>query len=166
MIVVAATLALLLSIGLLCARRIGTATRLCALQGLCAAAALGGTDVATALLAGALNGIALPAALARSDGAAPLGVRGRAVLSWAAVVALLLATNAAVAPAGVAVALLGLSLIGLRSHALLPVVGLLSSQNGIVLVAAAQPALARPMALAVAVPLVPALVLAESWLRR
>jgi hydrogenase-4 membrane subunit HyfE len=66
----------------------------------------------------------------------------------------------------VAVALLGLSLIGLRSHALLPVVGLLSSQNGIVLVAAAQPALARPMALAVAVPLVPALVLAESWLRR
>jgi len=84
MIVVAATLALLLSIGLLCARRIGTATRLCALQGLCAAVALGGTDVATALLAGALNGIALPAALARSDGAAPLGVRGRAVLSWAA----------------------------------------------------------------------------------
>ena len=68
------------------------------------------------------------------------------------------------AAAGVSVTLLGLLLIVLRSHALS--VGMLSSQNGLVLVASAHPDISQAAALVVAVPLVPALVLADSWLRR
>jgi hypothetical protein len=53
-----------------------------------------------------------------------------------------------------------------RSHALAPVLGVLSSQNGLVLVAGAHPGVSLPAALAVAVPLVPGLVLTDIWLRR
>ena len=67
---------------------------------------------------------------------------------------------------GVSVTLLGLLLIVARSHALAPALGLLSSQNGLVLVAGAHPDVSLPAALAVAVPLIPALVLADHWLRR
>ena len=70
------------------------------------------------------------------------------------------------AAVGVSVALLGLLLVVVRSHALAPALGLLSSQNGLVLVAGAHPHVSLPAALAVAVPLVPALVLADHWLRR
>jgi len=62
--------------------------------------------------------------------------------------------------------LLGPLLMVVRSHALAPALGLLSSQNGLVLVAGALSDVSLPAAVAVAVPLVPALVLAESWLRR
>jgi hydrogenase-4 membrane subunit HyfE len=68
--------------------------------------------------------------------------------------------------AGASVALLGLLLIAFRAHPLAPVLGFLSSQNGLVMLAGAQSELALPTALAVALPLVPALVLAESWQRQ
>ena len=70
------------------------------------------------------------------------------------------------AAVGVSVALLGLLLLLVRSHALAPALGLLSSQNGLVLVAGAHPHMSLPAAVAVAVPLVPALVLADNCLRR
>ena len=76
--------ALSLSIGLLCVRRTGTAVQLCALQALVAAASLGETAVAIALLAFALNGIALPVAVARADRTAMLMVRFNALVSWTA----------------------------------------------------------------------------------
>ena len=62
--------------------------------------------------------------------------------------------------------LLGLLLAVMRSDAWAPALGLLSSQNGLVLVAGASPDLSLLAALAVAVPLVPGLVLAGKWLRR
>ncbi len=65
MIGAAGAAALLLSIGLLWARRIDTAVRLCALQAVFAATSLGEAALAVALLAFALNGVALPVALAR-----------------------------------------------------------------------------------------------------
>jgi hypothetical protein len=164
--------ALLLSIGLLCARRIDTAVQLCALQALFAAASLG--EVAVAILAFALNGVVLPLAVARMNGDTMLTVRGSAMLSWAVVLALLAATGIVLArvgtdglaAVGASVALLGVLLIVLRSHALAPAVGLLSSQNGLVLVAGAHPDVSLPAALAVAIPLIPALILADNRLRR
>jgi hypothetical protein len=174
MIILTGAAALLLSIGLLCARRIDTAVRLCALQAVFAAASLGEAAPAPALLAVALNGVALPVALARSNGATLLTPRGGPVVSWAAAFALLSVTIAVFADAGtggmavvgVSVALLGLLLFLVRSHALAPALGLLSSQNGLVLVAGAHPHMSLPAAVAVAVPLVPALVLADNCLRR
>ena len=79
---VAGAAALLLSVGLLCARRIDTAVRLCALQALSAAVALAETATAAAILAFACNGVALPLALARIAGAPALTWRGNAILSW------------------------------------------------------------------------------------
>ena len=174
MIGVASAAVLLLSIGLLCARRIETAAQLCALQALFAAISFGETATAIAILAFSLNGVALPLAIARMNNATLLMLRGNAILSWTAALALLAVTSLGFAKvgaeglvaAGVSVALLGPLLIVLRSHALAPAIGLLSSQNGLVLVAGAVPNVSLPAALAVAVPLVPALVLAHNWLRR
>jgi hypothetical protein len=165
---------LLLSLGLLCARRIDTATQLCTLQALFAAVTLGEAATAIAVLAFSLNGVVLPLAIARMTGATMLTLRGNAILSWAATLALLVVTGLifvkigadGLVSAGVSVSLLGPLLIVLRSHALAPALGLLSSQNGLVLVAGAIPDVSLQAAFAVAVPLVPALVLAESWLRR
>ena len=122
----------------------------------------------------ALNGVALPVAIARMNSAAPLTLRGNALVSWAGATVLLLAAVAGMTKVatggmvavGTSVALLGLLLVVVRSHALAPVLGLLSSQNGLVLVAGAHPGVSLPAALAVAVPLVPALVLVDHWLRR
>jgi hydrogenase-4 component E len=166
--------ALLLSIGLLCARRIDTAVWLCALQGVLAAMLLGEVSVALGIVAFALNGVALPVAIARMNSAAPLTLRGNALVSWAGATVLLLAAAAGMTKAGItgmvtvgtSVALLGLLLVAVRSHALAPVLGVLSSQNGLVLVAGAHPGVSLPAALAVAVPLVPGLVLTDIWLRR
>jgi hypothetical protein len=171
---VASAAALLLSIGLLCARRISTAIQVCALQALCAAVSLGQAAPTVAILAFALNGVVLPLAIIRLNGATMPTARGSAVLSWAAAVALLAAAGVAFArvgtdgmvAAGVSVALLGLLLIAFRAHPLAPALGLLSSQNGLAMLAGVQSELSLPTALAVAVPLVPALVLAESWQRR
>jgi hypothetical protein len=170
----ASAAALLISIGLLCARRIDTALQLCALQAVVAAASLGRVAPAFAVVACILNGVALPLAVVRWNGATFLATRGRAVPAWATVLALLTATELAVAKvgvdgsvaAGVSVALLGVLLIILRAHALAPVLGLLSSQNGLVMLAGAHPDLSPQTALAVALPLLPALALAESRLRR
>ena len=66
---------------------------------------------------------------------------------------------------GASVTLLGILLALLRSEGW-AVLGLLASQNGLILVAGANPDLSRMAALAVAVPLVPGLVLAGMRLRR
>ena len=67
---------------------------------------------------------------------------------------------------GSSVVLLGLALIGLRWHSFVPALGLLSSQNGLVLLAGTYPGQALQPALIAALPLVPALALWERWHRR
>ena len=115
--------------------------------------------MAIGFLAFALNGVALPVAVARMNSAEPLTLRGNALVSRAGATVLLLAAVACmtkvgtgrVAAAGTSVALLGLLLVIARSHALAPVIGLMSSQNGLVLVAGAHPGVSLPAALAVAI---------------
>ena len=63
---------------------------------------------------------------------------------------------------GVAVVLLGL-LLATQSAA---PIGLLSAQNGVVLIAAAIPDVPMESTLSATVPLLPALLLAHAWLRR
>jgi hypothetical protein len=165
--------ALLLSTGLLCVRRIDTAARICVLQALCAAMALGEAAAAAAVLAFALNGVMLPLVLVRMNGAAMPALRGNALLVWAMAITLLIVIISVVAKigasesvaAGLSVTLLGVLLAVLRSDPW-PALGLLSSQNGLVLVAGANPDLSRTAALAVAMPLVPGLVLVGMRLRR
>jgi hypothetical protein len=166
--------ALLLSIGLLCVRRSETAGWLCALQALVAAAPLGEAAPAIALGAALLNGVALPLAVVRLGGTTVATTRTNPVMSGGATLVLVTATGAVFARVGgsglvaaaVSVTLLGLWLIVVRADALAPAIGLLSAQNGLVLVAGAHPDLSLPAALAVAVPAVPALVVADRWLRR
>jgi hypothetical protein len=166
--------ALLLSVGLLCVRRAGTAELLCALQALVAAAPLGEAAPAIAVGAALLNGVALPLAIVRLGGAAAAATPGNAIVSGGVTLALVAAIGALFArvgagglvAAGVSVTLLGLWLIAVRADAQAPAVGLLSAQNGLVLVAGAHPELSLPAALAVAVPAVPALVLADRWRHR
>ena len=162
----AAVLAALLSIGLLCARRIETALWVCGLQGLCAAITLGaaGSVFGPAVLV--LNAVAVPLVAWRLPTVAapstlPLG-------SWL-LAAVLLVVAAAVfgsfgngMASGIAVVLLGLLLAAQGATA----IGLLSAQNGVVLVAAAIPDLPLGSALAVAIPLLPAICLGHAWLRR
>jgi hypothetical protein len=164
--VLAGSVALLLSIGLLCARRIGTIVPLCALQSLCAGAALGRSSMTAALLVVALNGVGLPLAVARLDDGVPLAVRGNVLLSWVAALATLGLAEPVFAASGTGVVALGLLLIAVRVHPLASAIGLLSAQNGAALVASAQAGLALPTVLAVAVPLLPALALTDQWLRR
>jgi hypothetical protein len=171
---VAGAAALLLSVGLLCARRIDTAVWLCALQALSAAVVLAETGTVAAILAFACNGVALPLALSRITSAPALTWRGNAILALSLAVVVPVAGILVFASAGAgglvavgaSVAMLGLLLIGLSAHALAPAVGLLSAQNGLVMVVSAHPGVSLPAAFAVAVPLVPALVLADHWLRR
>ncbi|MEJ0016885.1 MAG: hypothetical protein WDN25_09990 [Acetobacteraceae bacterium] len=191
MIAVAAAGALLLSVGLLCVRRLDVALPLLALQSACAAATLGHV---AAIPAFALGGVVLPLAMAWMRPATALAARGgavslwlsplwasplwasplRASLPWAGAVALPLAAIALFArsgsgeavAAGVSVVALGLWLVAMRRHALATVLGLLAAQNGLVLVAGAYPDLPPTAAFAVAVPLLPALALADAWLHR
>jgi len=65
---------------------------------------------------------------------------------------------------GLSILLLGLLLLALRSHPLLPALGLVSSQNGVVLAACAIHGLPLSALVLAAVPLVPALVVASVWL--
>ncbi len=165
--------ALLLSTGLLCVRRIDTASRICALQALCAAMALGEAAPAAAVLAFALSGVILPLVLVRMNDVAMPAMRGNALLVWAMAITLLIVIisigakigASEIVAAGVSVTLFGVLLAVLRSDPW-PALGLLSSQNGLVLVAGAHPDLSRTAALAVATPLVPGLVLAGMRLRR
>jgi hypothetical protein len=166
--------ALLLSVGLLCVKRIDTAVWVCALQALCAAVALGESAGAVAVLAFALNGVMLPLMVVRMDDAAVPALRHTALLVWAMEFVLLVVIISVAAmigageilAAGVCVTLLGVLLAVLRSDPSAPALGLLSSQNGLVLVAGASPDLSRTAALAVAVPLIPTLVLAGMRLRQ
>jgi hypothetical protein len=163
------TAVLLLSLGLLCAGRIATALWLCAAQALCAAGSLAGASAAAALPALALNGIVLPLVIARLAGAGSLRPAGHGWIGWAlalAVPALAAGLLSGGAATGAAVTLLGLALGIVRRHPLAPAIGLLSAQNGLVVVAAAYPAFSLPAGAAVAVPLLPGLALADHWLRR
>ncbi len=162
----AAVLATLLSIGLLCARGIETALWVCGLQGLCAAVTLGaaGSVFAPAVLA--LNGVAVPLAAWRvlTDAALSAPRLG----SWFLAAVLLVVAAAGFGSfgngiaSGIAVVLLGLLLAAQGGTA----IGLLSAQNGVVLVAAAIPDLPLSSALAAAIPLLPAICLGHAWLRR
>lgn len=166
--------ALVLSLGLLWVRRFDTAVWLGAVQAWCAAMAIGATAVPIAIVAVLLNGIALPLLLMRVPTPSDFGGRGSVRGRWLATPLVVLAALAFVAghgaglhiAIGVSGALLALLLIALRPHPLAPVLGLMSAQTGVVLVAAALPDLPVPMALVVALPLVPALVLADAWVRR
>jgi hypothetical protein len=134
---------------------------------LCAAAALGLTGSPAAAVALALNAIAMPVALwliVDRDSAMP----PVAWSSWlVAVVLLVVATAAFRQPGdglalGVSVVLLGL-LLAARG---VPAFGLLSAQSGLVLAASAIPRLSLLSGLVVAVPLVPAIMLAGRRLCR
>ena len=177
----AGSLALLLAVALLCARRIATALHLCALEALLAAVAFatrGWQFSAIALVAFALNGAALPLMLQRlaERRALPpvMAMRHGMVASWLAALALLVASAAILAQAapggviavGSSVVLLSLLLVAQRTHPSVPALGLLASQNGVLLIAAAVPGLPAVTLLAVAVPLVPAMMVANAWLRQ
>jgi hydrogenase-4 component E len=175
----------LLSVALLCVRRTATALHLCVLQALFAAAvALGMRSwgpAATALLAFALTGVvALPLALRRLADrhhmSPVIALRYGGEVSWIAALVLLLvsvATFAQLRPAdtgevlalGLSVVLIGLLLVSQQSHPMAPALGLLSSQNGLILVASAIPDLPLATTLVVVVPLIPALLAVNVWLR-
>lgn len=169
MIGLLASVVLALSLALLCARRLDTTLMICAGQAICSAAVLARQSIPVAMVAGVLNGIALPMVVWRMPTANRI-IAARA--PWAAALLVLLsgAALAGMEPpglvaAGLAVTLLGVVLAVGREHPLMAVPGLLSSQSGIILLAAAEPTLSLPMAFAVAVPLLPALVAADGWLR-
>lgn len=122
------------------------------------------TGSPAAVLVVALNGIAMPLALRRATEApAPRGM-----LSWAAALGLLVVAIAVlvklgagdVMALGTAVTLLGL----LMAHGA-PNLGVLSAQNGLVVVASAVPGLSPQALLVVAIPVVPAMLLANAWSR-
>jgi len=167
----ASTATLVLSIGILCARRIETVLQLCAAQALCAAAALATPVAGLAVL---LNGVVLPLAMLRVNRAPDAALRHHSTAFWlpallalvtALAVVVKLGSNGAAA-AGVAAVLLGLGFSVFRSHLLAPAISLLAAQNGLLLVASAHPHLSLSLALASAVPLLPSLLLAENRLRR
>ena len=161
---VAAALVLLLSLAMMWARRGAAAIWLCAAQGVCAGAALALAGSPVALLAVALNGIAMPLALGRVD---VVPVRQR-IVSWAVALALLLVAIAVLAKVGAGdVMALGTAvlLLGLLSARGAPALGLLSAQNGLIVVASAMPWLPPQDLLVVALPVVPAMLLANAWSR-
>jgi hypothetical protein len=159
---------LLLSVALLCVGRSMTAISICAVQSLLAASVLGQTLALPAVLAAAFNAIAMPLALAEPLKQRVSGVMGWGTVAVTSIVALALfgSLGAGRIAAGAAVVLLGLLLPGMRRHAIAASVGLLSSQNGLVLVAGARPDLRLLAAIAVAIPISPALALAARWLPR
>ena len=179
--------ALSLSFATLFAGRIDTALRVCVLQALAAALAAGAVGwvrhapllYCVALLAFVLNGLVLPLALRRMTGHAILpptvrlrcgflGSSGMAfalvAVSVAAVMPLTGGQDPEMLALGLAVIQLGLLLLAVRSHDLLPGLALLSSQNGLVLTACAIPGLPPSILLLAAVPLVPSLVVTSAWL--
>lgn len=174
MIGAATAAVLLLSVGLLCARQIGTCVQICAVQSLLAAITLSELAPAAAVLAFALNGVALPLSIARLPADPALRWRGGTVASWLVVLAVLVATVALFnrlgagthVSVGGAMTLLGLLQIGLRRHPLALAIGLLAAQNGLILVAGADPAVSLPAAVASVLPLPAGMALAQVWLSR
>jgi len=162
----ASVLVLLLAIGLLSVRRADAAAGVCVGQGICAAVALATTGSMAALIVLAFNGLLAPLASWRILGhTKALRVDP---LQWLLAVALLIVSLAGFSrlgdnvALGAAVVLLGLLMSGRGA----PAIGLLSAQNGLVLVASAVPDMPLLLALTIAVPLVPAMLIAEAWLRR
>jgi hydrogenase-4 component E len=183
----AGALALALSFVMLFAERIDTVLRVCALQAMAAAVAAGAQGWAehaatlcfAALLAFALNGLALPLVLRWLAGRTTLpSAAGRrcgfaiSALAAAALVAVSVAGALRLTQSGrfdplalgLSILLLGLLLLALRPHPLLPALGLLSSQSGVVLAACGIPGLPLPSLVLAVVPLVPTLVAASVWL--
>jgi hydrogenase-4 membrane subunit HyfE len=184
----ASALALSLSFVMFFTRRIAALLRICTVQALAAAVAAGAQgwmrhDVSlciAALLAFALNGLALPLALRRlverATTPAPLRWRCGFAASTAAAFALaaasvaramLLAGGQQFEPLalGMAILLLGLLLLAVRSHRMLPALGLLSAQNGVVLAVCAISSPPLSVLLVAVIPLVPSLAVAGLWLR-
>jgi hydrogenase-4 component E len=181
----AAALALSLSFATLFAGRVATVLRICVLQALTAALAAGVQGLQrqaaslclAALLAALLNGLALPFALRRMIGrgtmSSSIGLRCGVFGSAAAAFALVAASIAALTAGedgeplalSLSVLLLGLLFLAFRSHPLVPALGLLSSQSGLVVAACAIPGLPPPVQLLAAVPLVPSLAIASMWLQ-
>jgi hypothetical protein len=164
---VASVLVLLLSIGLLSVRRADAAVSICAGQGICAAIALGMTGSIAAFIALVLNGVAAPLASWRFLD------RGQAMLHaklwvWLAALVLLFIVAGAFGRLGDGVALgSSVVLLGLLTSASgAPAIGLLSAQNGLVVVASSVPDAPLLSSLAAAVPLIPAMLLAHAWLRK
>jgi hydrogenase-4 membrane subunit HyfE len=177
---VAGAFALVMSMALLCVGRAATAVPICTVQALLAAivlAARGREPAAAACVAAALNGVALPLALRhllhRPDMPTAIAIPDGATVSWVAAMVLLVASVAIFAQiaagdalvVGSSVMLLGLLLMAQREHPLVPAFGLLSSQNGLLLVASAVPDLPSSALLVVATPLMPGLLVANTWLR-
>jgi hydrogenase-4 component E len=183
----AGAMALALSFVLLFAGRIDTVLRIGALQAMAAAVAAGAQGWAehaaslcfAALLAFALNGMALPLVFRRLAGRTTMPSaagrrRGFAISATAAAVLVAVSVAGAMRltqsgqfdplALGLSILLLGLLLIALRSHPLLAALGLLSSQSGMILAACAIHGLPLPALVLAAVPLVPALVAASVWL--
>jgi len=169
-------LALLLSFALLCQRRLRMSVWLCAVQALLVALAMGlqGTLPLAlfALLAFALNGLALPLALLRAGdrtggqpGVTPPVMILLAVLLVAVAVAVAMRLGIGTRTETLAVAL-SILLLGLLGIAGTPSLGLLSAQNGFILAAGAIPGLPPEALAVVAVPCLPALMIALAWLRR
>jgi hydrogenase-4 component E len=184
----AGALALSLSFAALLTRRIGALVRVCMLQALAVAVAAATQGWArhdaslcvAALLAFALNGLAVPLALRRLIGRAttpaPVGWRCGFAASAATAFALVAASVAGamrladegqfeLLALGMSLLLLGLLLLAARSHRLLPALGLLSSQNGVFLAACAIPDLPLSVLLLAVFPVVPSLAVASLWLR-
>jgi len=174
---------LLLSVALLCVRRFATALPVCALQSLLAAAALGvrgWQPAGVALLAFGLTGVAVPLALRRVMEQArmpPIIAIRDGASSWIAAMFLLVIAVAIFTQLrppvpgealvlGSCVVLLGLLMAAQGSHPLIPALGMLASQNGILLVAGSAPALPLPVLVVIALPVLPALLVADRWLRQ
>jgi hypothetical protein len=131
------------------------------------------------LLAFALNGVALPFALRRSIGAPapaptiatgpPIGVAlvaaaGLAAISLALSIRLDMGSRSEVFAPALSIVLLGLLRTAIGSLHNAASLGLLASQNGALLAAAAIPDLPPLALLIAALPVVPALVAASGWL--
>ena len=180
----AGALALSLSFATLFVGQFAAALRVCVAQALAIALAAAAQGWAlhsaslciAALLIFALNGIALPLALRRVIGRtiAPRSIAWRVgfVASAAAAVVMVAASAAAVTrltqgeqfevlTAGLSILLLNFLLLALRSHPLLPALGLVASQNGISLAACVIPRLPASTLLLAAIPLVPAIIVAS-----
>jgi hydrogenase-4 component E len=180
----AGALALSLSFATIFLGQFAAALRICVVQALVIALAAVAQGWAlhsaslciAALLIFALNGIALPLALRRVIGRAivPRSIAWRCgfAASAAAAVVLVAASVAAamrltqgeqfeLLASGMSILLLGFLLLALRSHPLLPALGLLASQNGMLLAACVIPGLPPSALLLAAIPLVPAIVVAS-----
>ena len=177
--------ALTLSLAAMFSERIGAALCACMLQALAVALAAAAQGWArhvavlclAALLACALNGLTLPLALRRLIGqpTTPIGWQCGCPPSATAAFALVAASVAGamrladgerfeLLALGMSILMLGLLLLAARSHRVMPALGLLVSQNGVVMAACAIPDLPMPVVVLAVVPLVPSLAVISLWL--